>query len=516
MKSLIAMSPLNNMFLQFWRTCISRFLHFNLVPGLVLVLTVCPAALTAADVGTAPLLGYINDVTVNEGETVFINPMGTDPDDDVLTFSYSGWMTSDTYKTNYTDAGVYTVTVTVSDGSLTASQNVTVTVINSPQTTLSWTANTEADIAGYKVYYGKTSGNYDANVDVGNQTNYTLTGLINGHTYHLAVTAYDSSGNESAFSSEVIFTVLVVIDSDGDGVADSQDAFPSDPNEWIDTDADGIGDNADLDTYNEGQFALSWTANTESDLAGYKVYYGNTSGNYDANVDVGNQTNYTLTGLVNGQTYYVAVTAYDSSGNESAFSSEVIYSVLVINDPDVDGDGVADSQDAFPSDPNEWSDHDSDGIGNNADTDDDNDGMSDTWEIANGLDPLDNGSVNVQNGPDGDIDGDGSLNMLEYESYAKTDNTVNQAPVLSTMTQIITNEGAAITLKPIAVDPDGDTLTYTYSGWMVSKNYTTNYNDAGTHIVTVTVSDGMLTDSQDVSITVVNSNRPPVLDPITQ
>jgi hypothetical protein len=44
---------------------------------------------------------------------------------------------------------------------------------------------------------------------------------------------------------------------------------------------------------------------------------------------------------------------------------------------DTDGDGVADTQDAFPLDPTEWLDTDGDGIGNNADTDDDGDGVSD-------------------------------------------------------------------------------------------------------------------------------------------
>jgi len=44
---------------------------------------------------------------------------------------------------------------------------------------------------------------------------------------------------------------------------------------------------------------------------------------------------------------------------------------------DFDGDGIVDDQDAFPNDPNEWEDTDSDGIGNNADLDDDNDGAPD-------------------------------------------------------------------------------------------------------------------------------------------
>ena len=52
---------------------------------------------------------------------------------------------------------------------------------------------------------------------------------------------------------------------------------------------------------------------------------------------------------------------------------------------------------------------------------------------------------------------------------------------------------------------------------MTSASYTTDYTDAGTHLVTVTVSDGALTDSTDsldVTVKVLNKNRAPVLDPM--
>ena len=62
---------------------------------------------------------------------------------------------------------------------------------------------------------------------------------------------------------------------------------------------------------------------------------------------------------------------------------------FILSDVDSDGDGVLDSQDAFPHDPNESVDTDGDGIGNNADTDDDGDGASDADEIAADSDPLD-------------------------------------------------------------------------------------------------------------------------------
>lgn len=68
---------------------------------------------------------------------------------------------------------------------------------------------------------------------------------------------------------------------------------------------------------------VSWDANRESDLAGYKVYYGAESGRYDNDVFVGNVTSHRFTGLEAGRRYFIAVTALDDSGNESDFSQEV-------------------------------------------------------------------------------------------------------------------------------------------------------------------------------------------------
>ena len=70
---------------------------------------------------------------------------------------------------------------------------------------------------------------------------------------------------------------------------------------------------------------LAWDANTEPDLAGYKIYYGTASGNYSHSIDVGNVTEYTLTGLDEGVTYYLAATAYDADNNESDYSVELIH-----------------------------------------------------------------------------------------------------------------------------------------------------------------------------------------------
>ena len=49
-------------------------------------------------------------------------------------------------------------------------------------------------------------------------------------------------------------------------------------------------------------------------------------------------------------------------------------------DPDMDGDGSFNSEDRFPEDPNDWSDFDNDGIGDNSDLDSDGDGLANEFE----------------------------------------------------------------------------------------------------------------------------------------
>jgi uncharacterized protein YfaP (DUF2135 family) len=82
-----------------------------------------------------------------------------------------------------------------------------------------------------------------------------------------------------------------------------------------------------------GSVILSWDAPTTNsdgsqlgDLAGYKVYYGNSSGNYTDSVDVGNIAGASVSTLTSG-TWCFSVTAYDTSGNESDYSGEQCTSI---------------------------------------------------------------------------------------------------------------------------------------------------------------------------------------------
>jgi hypothetical protein len=67
---------------------------------------------------------------------------------------------------------------------------------------LIWDANKEADLAGYRLYYGTASSEYTQMIDVGRVTEFRLDDLQMGVTYFLALTAYDFDGNESGFSKE--------------------------------------------------------------------------------------------------------------------------------------------------------------------------------------------------------------------------------------------------------------------------------------------------------------------------
>ena len=68
--------------------------------------------------------------------------------------------------------------------------------------------------------------------------------------------------------------------------------------------------------------ALAWDASPSSNVTRYKVYSGNGSRTYGTSITIGNQTTYAISGLTTG-TYYFAVTALDSDGNESDYSNEI-------------------------------------------------------------------------------------------------------------------------------------------------------------------------------------------------
>ena len=78
----------------------------------------------------------------------------------------------------------------------------------------------------------------------------------------------------------------------------------------------------------DGQARLSWLANTESDLAGYRIYEAACASGTNCPFDrVGttSATQFTVSGLANGVTRFYAVAAVDRAGNESALTPEDVF-----------------------------------------------------------------------------------------------------------------------------------------------------------------------------------------------
>jgi hypothetical protein len=88
----------------------------------------------------------------------------------------------------------------------------------SASVTLSWVApefnedgSPLTNLAGYRIYYGETSGTYTDSVTIIGKTSITtvIGNLPNGSTIHFVVTAFNLHGNESAYSNEIMTTVPV-------------------------------------------------------------------------------------------------------------------------------------------------------------------------------------------------------------------------------------------------------------------------------------------------------------------
>ena len=183
-------------------------------------------------------------------------------------------------------------------------------------------------------------------------------------------------------------------------------------------------------------------------------------------------------------------------------------------DEDLDGDGVNNDEDEFPFNRFESLDTDGDGRGNNSDFDDDGDGLSDSWEIENGLDPLDPADASL------DLDGDGESNLDEFDN--NTNPRGNTLPWASI--RFVSSTGEAPFELNFSIsfsgDRDGEIVSYEWdfgdgnsaSGESVEHTFT----EPGNYLVVLTVTDndgGQAFDTRVIRVTQTSEESAPIVNP---
>lgn len=166
--------------------------------------------------------------TIAVGQAYTYSPTAADADGNALTFAVSGkpaWLTLNASTGVLTgtpgagDVGSSTLRITVSDGSASASLDVTLTVVapgtGSRTATLSWIAPTSrtdgttlTNLAGFRIYYGTNASSMTTRADVTNPSlsTYVVEGLTPG-TWYFAATSVDAEGRESDRTPTVSLTI---------------------------------------------------------------------------------------------------------------------------------------------------------------------------------------------------------------------------------------------------------------------------------------------------------------------
>ena len=231
---------------------------------------------------------------------------------------------------------------------------------------------------------------------------------INGHINEY-YNFYEASAKEILLGPNITITEPIINgvyhsvcsdeDSDLDGHLDCYDQFPNDPSKWFDysdsedveetnpissglvhSDGDGLADIFDLSPTDGAQADSNSNSNTEhavdTDGDGYRNDR-DIDDDDDGLLDI-YEPFFGTNPLIPDSDFDGTLDGLDAFPLDNTESLDTDSDGIGNNaDTDDDNDGHFDLLDAFPLDANEWMDSDLDGVGNNADTDDDNDGVLD-------------------------------------------------------------------------------------------------------------------------------------------
>jgi len=273
---------------------------------------------------------------------------------------------------------------------------------------------------------------------------------------------------------------------------------------------------------------LAWDPNSEEDLAGYRVFCRAEGQSYDYSSPVweGTDTSCTIDETIyeldDSITYYFVVRAFDTSGNESGDSNEVCYQPNVppvlnpIGAKSVDEGSLLEFT-ITASDP------DGDTLtysASNLPTGASFDPATQTFSWTPGYGDTGNCDILFT------VTDNGTPPESDSETVTITVGDVNRPPVLNTIGAKSVDEGSLLEFTITASDPDGDTLTYSASNLPTGASFdpatqtfswTPGYGDTGNCDILFTVTDNGTppeSDSETVTITVGDVNRPPVLNTI--
>lgn len=201
------------------------------------------------------------------------------------------------------------------------------------------------------------------------------------------------------------------VDADGDGYGDNTsgsraDLFPEDTDDWFDFDGDGIGDNADLDDDNDNLTDISELENNtnpknnDTDGDGFNDTIDDCP--TQATIGYSNRLGIDEPDWIHSNNPFVGCLDSDYDGFidnlDECPSSPGKADILGIGCNDWDGDGYSDDNDEFPSNSTSWADTDGDGFTDDRDAciddvgtstidrfgcpDRDDDGYSDVYDAA--------------------------------------------------------------------------------------------------------------------------------------